>query len=107
MENQSELLDIKQASEWASRHLKKKVTPSNISYLIQYARIKKIGHNGSIFIDKLDLLNYYKTFLGRRENVWKSQLGNDLNWALSFDNLKEVNDEKVQSIFGKVLHCNN
>ena len=81
MENNSELLNIKQASQ----HLKKSVTPSNISYLIQYGRIKKIGHNGSIFIDKQDLLNYYKTFLGRREHVWKSQLGNDLNWNLSFN----------------------
>ena len=60
MENQSKLLDIKQASQWASQHLKKIVTPSNISYLIQYGRIKKIGHNGGVFIDKRDLLNYYK-----------------------------------------------
>jgi hypothetical protein len=29
-----ELLTIKQASEWASENSKKKVTPSNISYLI-------------------------------------------------------------------------
>ena len=66
MESKSELLDIKQASQWASQHLKKNVTPSNISYLIQYGRIKKIGNNGNIFIDKRDLLDYYKTFLGRR-----------------------------------------
>ena len=73
MEESSELLSIRQASEWASEHLKKKVTPSNISYLIQYGRIKKVGDNGSIFIDKQDLLDYYKTFLGIREDVWKSQ----------------------------------
>ena len=85
MGNNSELLDIKQASEWASQHLKKKVTPSNISYLIQYGRIKKIGNNGNTFVDKCDLLNYYKIFIGKREFEWKSQLGNDLNWALSFD----------------------
>ena len=56
-----------EASKWVSQHLKKKVTPSNISYLIQYGRIGKVGNNGSTFIDKRDLLNYYKTFLGRRE----------------------------------------
>ena len=94
MESKSELLDIKQASQWASQHLKKNVTPSNISYLIQYGRIKKIGNNGNIFIDKRDLLDYYKTFLGRREIVWKSQLGNDLNWDLSFDKLKESDTTK-------------
>ena len=94
MDSKSELLDIKQASQWASQHLKKNVTPSNISYLIQYGRIKKIGNNGNIFIDKRDLLNYYKTFLARREIVWKSQLGNDLNWDLSFDKLKESDTTK-------------
>src|SRR5438093_8769666 len=43
---------IKQASEWATDFLKKTVTTSNISYLIQYGRVKKIGDNGSTLIDK-------------------------------------------------------
>ncbi|PIE98336.1 MAG: hypothetical protein CR988_03315 [Treponema sp.] len=43
----SELLTIKEASTWASLHLAKNVTPSNISYLIQYGKIKKYGQNGS------------------------------------------------------------
>lgn len=94
MESKSELLDIRQASQWASQHLKKKVTTSNISYLIQYGRIKKIGSNGSIFVNKRDLLNYYQSFLDKRENAWKSQLGDDLNWDLSFDNLKESDTTK-------------
>jgi hypothetical protein len=34
------LLTIKEAGEWASRHTGKNVTASNISYLIQYGRIK-------------------------------------------------------------------
>jgi len=37
----TELLSIKEASEWASEHLNKNVTASNISYLIQYGKIKK------------------------------------------------------------------
>jgi len=41
----SELLSIKEASQWASEYLNKNVTPSNISYLVQYGRIKKIGDN--------------------------------------------------------------
>jgi hypothetical protein len=36
------LLTIKEASEWATRHIEKNVTTSNIAYLIQYGRIKKI-----------------------------------------------------------------
>lgn len=42
-----ELLSIKEASQWATEYLDKNVTTSNISYLIQYGRIKKIGDNGS------------------------------------------------------------
>ena len=36
-----ELSSVGQASQWASDYLDKPVTPSNISYLIQYAKIKK------------------------------------------------------------------
>ena len=54
-----ELLTIKEASEWATKHTGKLVTTANISYLIQYGRIKKIGDNGSTQISKQDLTNYY------------------------------------------------
>ncbi|TRZ89512.1 MAG: site-specific DNA-methyltransferase [Methanosarcinales archaeon] len=90
----SELFTIKEASDWASKYLNKKVTTSNISYLIQYGRIKKIGSNGDTFIVKEDLVKYYDSYLGKREAAWKEQLGDDLNWALSFDNLKEADTTK-------------
>lgn len=89
-----ELMDIKQASEWASRYLCKNVTTSNIAYLLQYGRIKKIGDNGNAVIDKKELINYYKSYNGKREINWKNQLGHDLNWALSFDNVKEAETTK-------------
>lgn len=89
-----ELLTIKQASDWASKHIKKKVTPSNISYLIQYGRIKKIGSNGDTFIVKEDLVRYYDSYLRKREIEWKEKLGEDLNWGLSFDYLKEADTTK-------------
>lgn len=94
MENISSLLTIKQASIWASHYLKKKVTTSNISYLIQYGKVKRIGDNGNTFIDKQDLIRYYESYLGKREVVWKDQLGEDLNWDLSFDYLKEADTTK-------------
>ena len=72
-----ELLNIKQASVWATEHIGKTVTPSNIAYLINYGRINKIGENGSVLIAKQDLKNYYKTY--QREHSWKKQLGADLN----------------------------
>lgn len=88
------LLTIKQASEWASNYTKKNVTPSNISYLIQYGKVKKIRNNGNACVNKQDLMRYYDSFLGRREIRWKGQLGEDLNWALSFDHLKEADTTK-------------
>jgi len=70
--NSSEIFTIKQASEWASEYLQKNVTTSNISYLIQYGKVKKIGDNGNACIKKADLENYYNSFLGRREINWKA-----------------------------------
>jgi len=46
---EKDLLTIKEASEWASDYLKKNVTTSNISYLIQYGRIKKLAVTGIVF----------------------------------------------------------
>ena len=89
-----ELLTIKEASDWASAHLGKNVTTSNISYLIQYGRIKKIGDNGFTQVDKQELFDYYKSYNGHREVSWKDQLGADLNWALSFDQYKEAETTK-------------
>ncbi len=89
-----DLLTIKEASEWATNYLKKNVTTSNISYLIQYGRIKKIGDNGTVQVSRQDLINYYKYFNGKREISWKDRLGDDLNWALSFDQYKEAETTK-------------
>jgi hypothetical protein len=90
----NELLTIKEASEWASGYIGKEVTPSNISYLIQYGRIKKIGENGSTQVSQTDLLNYYQSYNGSRESSFKERLGDDLNWALSFDQYKEAETTK-------------
>ena len=94
MANGVDLLDVKEASRWASNYLKRNVTTSNIAYLIQYGRVKKYGDNGSTCIKKQDLIKYYETFNGKREGQWKAQLGNDLNWVLSFDNYKEAETTK-------------
>lgn len=88
------LFTIKEASEWATQYLGKTVTTSNISYLIQYGRIKKIGENGMAQVSKQELINYYKSYNGNREVLWKDQLGEDLNWALSFDQYKEAETTK-------------
>ena len=89
MEEMSELLTIKQASKWASQYLRRNVTPSNISYLIQYGRIKKVANNGGTLVSRRDLVGYYESYIGKREIDWIRRLGRDLIWTLSFDYLKE------------------
>jgi len=89
MFDDKELLTLQEASEWATNYLGKDVSTSNMSYLIQYGRVKKHGANSSTQIAKQDLVKYYKSHIGKRELKWKKELGEDLNWALSFDNLTE------------------
>ncbi len=88
------LLSIKEASEWATNFVGRSVTTSNISYLIQYGRIKKVGENGAIQVLEKELLNYYNSYNQSRETVFKEKLGEDLNWALSFDQYKESETTK-------------
>ena len=90
----SDLLSLKEASRWASSFLNKNVTTSNIAYLINYGRIPKIGDNGNILVSIQELEKYYKSHYSRKEIEWKNKLGDDLNWALSFDNLKEADTTK-------------
>lgn len=89
-----DFITLKEASEWASEYLKKKVSTSNISYLVNYGRIQKFGENGETLISIKELKEYYKSFNGRREVHYKSKLGDDLNWALSFDQYKEAETTK-------------
>ncbi|MFA6006891.1 MAG: DNA methyltransferase [Candidatus Paceibacterota bacterium] len=88
------LVSISEASKWASEYLQKDVYPTNISYLVQYGKVKKHGENGSTMVDLGDLKSYYESYNGKREVSWKKNLGNDLNWALSFDNLREKDTTK-------------
>ncbi len=89
-----DLMTIKEASIWASKYIGKNVTPSNISYLIQYGRIPKNRDNGNTFINRHDLEEYYNSHHETKEDRWKKQLGNDLNWNLSFSEYKESETTK-------------
>ncbi|MFA8343820.1 MAG: DNA methyltransferase [Rhodothermaceae bacterium] len=89
-----ELLTIKEASKWASNYLQKQITPSNISYLIQYGRVSKIGDNGNTQVSKEELLKYYEQNNSTKEERWKDKLGQDLNWTLSFSEYKESETTK-------------
>jgi hypothetical protein len=88
------LLTIREACEWASVFLGRDISETNISYLVQYGKVKKYNQNGNTQIHVKDLKNYYQSFNGKREIEWKKKLGDDLNWSLSFDNLREKDTTK-------------
>ena len=85
---EKKLINLKEASVWASQYLNRKVTISNISYLLQYGRIRKHGSNGNPLINIDELKDYYDS-LETQEKQWKKKLGGDLNWHLSFVEYKE------------------
>lgn len=88
------LVSIKEASLWASEFINKKVTESNISYLIQYGRINRYNESGTTKVSIFDIKKYYSSYIGKKELHWKDKLGDDLNWALSFDTYKESETTK-------------
>ncbi len=93
-EEKNDLISIRQASLWASEHLGKTITTTNISYLIQYGRVKKYVINGVTAVSKAELADYYQNSVRDRESDWKNKLGYDLNWNLSFDFLREKDTTK-------------
>jgi len=90
----SEYLSIKEASAWATNYLGKKVTPANISYLIQNGQIRKFKEKGAVLVLKEDLIQYYDKIKLSKPEIWKSKLGEDLNWSLSFEQYKESETTK-------------
>ncbi len=62
--NNQDLFSIKEASEWATFYLGKSVTTANISYLVNYGKVSKVGDNGSTRISKSELMEYYNSFTG-------------------------------------------
>ncbi len=88
---QRNLVNIHEACRWATNFLHREISPTNISYLLQYGKIRRYEQN---LIDLEDLKKYYNSFHGKRELNWKQKLGNDLNWALSFDHLREKDTTK-------------
>ena len=93
---EEKLLSLKEASLWASQYLNKKITVSNISYLIQYGRIKKYGSNSNPLVDVEELKSYYDSRC--KERHWKDKLGEDINWHLSFEQYKQ--SERTKHVHG-------
>ena len=88
------LFSIRDASKWASEYLKRPVTNSNISYLLQYAKIKKYMRQLNTMVDLDELKNYYDRNVLKKQESWKNKLGEDLDWSLSFAHLRESDTTK-------------
>jgi DNA modification methylase len=86
-DDKKKFVNIKEAANWASKYLNRNITISNISYLIQYGRIKKHGSNGNTLICIEELKSYYDSY--NKEIKRKKEIGGDLNWHLSFIEYKE------------------
>ena len=57
---------------------------SNISYLIQYGKVKRYNKAQNLCVNAEDLKKYYQSHVNWKEKNWKKKLGEDLNWTLSF-----------------------
>lgn len=86
-------VNLSEAVEIASKLVNKKITQSNIMYLIQYGIIDKINKDNTIYLDKNQLLNYFEK-QKLKEIEYKKKLGDEINWYLSFDNYKESETTK-------------
>jgi DNA modification methylase len=94
--NNLALKSIEESCSWASEYIGKNVTKSNISYLIQYGKIKKYYDDDGkkILVSMEELKQYYDEHILPKSEKWKEKLGNDINWHLSFDKLKEAETTK-------------
>jgi tRNA(His) 5'-end guanylyltransferase len=91
-EENKKLINLKEASVWASQYLNRRITVSNISYLIQYGRIKKYENNRNILINIDELKNYYDDF--SKKEKWQNMLNEHTNWYLSFSQYTEAERTK-------------
>ncbi len=92
--NAKDLLTLAEAAKWASDYLNREVSVSNISYLVQYARIRKIRDSDEgIRVDRNELKEYYDK-LSKEKAVVEKRLGMDLDWELAFNGIPEYERTK-------------
>lgn len=87
-----ELVNIQEASKWASDYLDRNISPANISYLIQYGRVKKYQNNGNTLLCINELKSYYDNQFNDQKRMRK--YGENVNWHLSFTEYKEYERTK-------------
>ncbi len=97
------LVSIPEASKWATDYLDKEVMPTNISYLVQYGKVKKHGKDGSTMVDLSELKKYYQSIDKKHEaddrnkpNIAK--FVNKLICGNAVDVMKQIPDDSVHLV---------
>lgn len=88
-ERGKELLSIKEASSVLTKLLGRTISESNISYLLNYGRVNRYEKDGKVFVSLQELLNYFKTRDEELKRKYSNVLGDEVNWHLAFDWVRE------------------
>jgi len=97
-EDQRVLVPIKEAAKLMSEKFNKEIREHNISYLVQYGRVKKYKIGNRVFVDINEVEEYYKKLFYERREKWEKELGMKLDWELAFDMLTEK--ERTKHVHG-------
>jgi DNA modification methylase len=96
--NYDKLYSIKETAKIMTNKLGKTIKEHNISYLVQYGKVKKYKIKNRVYVDITEVEEYYnKLFFGKKEE-WEEKLGFELDWDLSFDLLAEK--ERTKHVHG-------
>jgi DNA modification methylase len=96
--NYDKLYSIKETAKIMTNKLEKTVKEHNISYLVQYGKVKKYKIKNRVYVDINEVEEYYNNlFFGKKEE-WEEKLGFKLEWDLSFDILAEK--ERTKHVHG-------
>lgn len=89
MNSEAKFLTLEEASKWISSLLNRKITKSNLSYLINYGKIAKYTKGKNILVDKEELQQYYENSILKQKEKIREKLEDGIDWNLSFDSIPE------------------
>ncbi len=99
--NDKRLLTMEEAREWASTYIGRKVSLSNISYLLQYGKITRYSKEGKTktssgltMVSLPELKEYYDRNVLNVEEKWKACLGSGVRWDIAFGDINEAERTK-------------
>ena len=66
-DEEKKFISLKEAANWASEYLNRKMSISNMTYLLKYGILRKYGGNGNPLINIEELKNYYDL----KNKIWE------------------------------------